>query len=38
MSGGSMFGRLKNVFGSRTTSSSGYSKTPATSCRKLGTC
>ena len=40
MSGGSIFGRLKNAFGSRATSSSGYSKTPnsGTSCRKLGTC
>ena len=40
MSGGSIFGRLKNVFGARATSSSGYSKTPGsgTSCRKLGTC
>lgn len=40
MSGGSIFGRLKNAFGSRATSSSGYSKTPnsSTSCKKLGTC
>ena len=40
MSGGSIFGRLKNAFGSRATSSSGYSKTSGsgTSCRKLGTC
>jgi len=40
MSGGSIFGRLKNAFGSRATSSSGYSKTSggSTSCRKLGTC
>jgi len=37
MSGGSVFGRLKNAFGSRATSSSGYSKTSG-SCRKLGTC
>jgi len=39
MSGG-IFGRLKNAFGSRATSSSGYSKTPnsGTSCKKLGTC
>lgn len=40
MSGGSIFGRLKNAFGSRASSSSGYSKTPngGGSCRKLGTC
>jgi hypothetical protein len=40
MSGGSIFGRLKNAFGSRATSSSGYSKTPnsGTSCKRLGTC
>lgn len=40
MNGASMFGRLKNAFGSRATASSGYSKTPnsATSCKKLGTC
>lgn len=38
MSGGSIFGRLKNAFGSRATSSSGYSRTSGTSCRKLGTC
>lgn len=40
MNGASMFGRLKNAFGSRATSSSGYSKAPnsATSCKKLGTC
>lgn len=40
MSGGSIFGRLKNAFGSRASSSSGYSKTPnsGTSCKKLGTC
>jgi hypothetical protein len=40
MSGGSIFGRLKNAFGSRASSSSGYSKTPngGSSCRKLGTC
>ena len=40
MSGGSIFGRLKNAFGSRATSSSGYSKTSgsSTGCRKLGTC
>jgi len=40
MTGGSIFGRLKNAFGSRATSSSGYSKTPngGTSCRRLGTC
>jgi hypothetical protein len=40
MTGGSIFGRLKNAFGSRATSSSGYSKTPSggTSCRRLGTC
>ena len=40
MSGGSIFGRLKNAFGTRATSSSGYSKTSGsgTSCRKLGTC
>lgn len=39
MSGG-IFGRLKNAFGSRATSSSGYSRTPnsGTSCKKLGTC
>jgi len=39
MSGG-IFGRLKNAFGSRATSSSGYSKTPnsGTSCKRLGTC
>ena len=39
MSGGSIFGRMKNTFGSRATSSSGYSKTSGTTnCRKLGTC
>ena len=40
VSGGSLFGRLKNAFGSRATSSSGYSKSPSggTSCRKMGTC
>jgi hypothetical protein len=38
MGGGSLFGRLKNAFGSRAASSSGYSKTSGTSCRKLGTC
>jgi hypothetical protein len=40
MSGGSIFGRLKNAFGSRASSSSGYSKTPnsGTSCKRLGTC
>ncbi|HXN09386.1 MAG TPA: hypothetical protein VN860_06960 [Candidatus Acidoferrales bacterium] len=40
LSGGSIFGRLKNAFGSRASSSSGYSKTPngGSSCRKLGTC
>ena len=40
VSGGSLFGRLKNAFGSRATSSSGYSKSPSggTSCRKVGTC
>ena len=39
MSGGSIFGRIKNTFGSRATSSSGYSKTSgSTNCRKLGTC
>ena len=40
IAGGSLFGRLKNAFGSRATSSSGYSKTSSgsTSCRKLGTC
>lgn len=40
MSGGSIFGRMKNAFGSRATSSSGYSKTSGagTGCRKLGTC
>jgi hypothetical protein len=40
MTGGSIFGRLKNALGSRATSSSGYSKTPngGTSCRRLGTC
>jgi hypothetical protein len=38
MSGG-IFGRLKNAFGSRATSSSGYSKTNGgTSCKRLGTC
>jgi len=38
MSGG-IFGRLKNAFGSRATSSSGYSKTNSgTSCKRLGTC
>lgn len=38
MSGG-IFGRLKNAFGSRATSSSGYSKTSSgTSCKRLGTC
>ncbi len=39
MSGG-IFGRLKNAFGSRATSSSGYSKAPnsGTSCKRLGTC
>jgi hypothetical protein len=36
MNGGSMFGRLKNAFGSRATSSSGYSTTA--SCKKAGTC
>jgi hypothetical protein len=31
---------LKNAFGSRATSSSGYSKTPSstTSCKRMGTC
>ena len=40
VSGGSLFGRLKNAFGSRATSSSGYSKssTGGSSCRKVGTC
>ena len=40
VSGASLFGRLKNAFGSRALSSSGYSKSPSggTSCRKLGTC
>ena len=40
VSGGSLFGRLKNAFGSRATSSSGYSKssTGGSSCRKIGTC
>jgi hypothetical protein len=40
MNGASMFGRLRNAFGSRATSSSGYSKAPnsATSCKRLGTC
>jgi hypothetical protein len=38
MSGG-IFGRLKNAFGSRATSSSGYSKTNSgTGCKRLGTC
>lgn len=39
MSGG-IFGRLKNAFGSRATSSSGYAKTPnsGSSCKRLGTC
>jgi hypothetical protein len=40
VSGGSLFGRLKNAFGSRATSSSGYSKSSSgsSSCRKVGTC
>lgn len=40
MSGGSIFGRMKNAFGTRATASSGYSKTSGTGtgCRKLGTC
>ena len=40
VSGGSLFGRLKNAFGSRATSSSGFSRSPSggTSCRKIGTC
>ncbi len=40
LSGGSIFGRLKNAFGSRATSSSGYSKTSSssTSCKRIGTC
>lgn len=40
MNAASMFGRLKNAFGSRATSTSGYSKAPnsATSCKRLGTC
>ncbi len=40
LGGGSIFGRLKNAFGSRATSSSGYSKTSSstTSCKKMGTC
>lgn len=40
MSGGSLFGRLKTAFGSRATSSSGYSKKSAStqSCKRLGTC
>ncbi len=40
VSGGLMFGRLKNAFGSRAASSSGYTKTPTggTSCKKIGTC
>lgn len=40
VSGGSLFARLKNVFGSRATSSSGYSKSSSggSSCRKIGTC
>jgi hypothetical protein len=40
ISGGSIFGRLKNAFGSRATSSSGYSKTSgsSTTCKRIGTC
>jgi hypothetical protein len=40
MTGGSIFGRFKNAFGSRATSASGYPKTPGggAGCRKLGTC
>ena len=39
VSGGSLFGRLKNAFGSRATSSSGYTRSSGgSSCRKLGTC
>jgi hypothetical protein len=40
MNGASMFGRLKNAFGSRATSSSGYSNAPngAASCKMVGTC
>ena len=39
ISGGSVFGRLKNAFGSRATASSGY-RAPGkgTNCRKMGIC
>jgi len=39
ISGGSVFGRLKNSFGSRATSSSGYRTSgKGTNCRKMGIC
>ena len=40
VSGGSIFGRLKNALGARATSSSGYAKASSggTSCKKVGIC